>query len=292
MAKTYSNETMRLLYERASCRNFLDKPIPDEVLNEVIDAGLHAATGGNLQPYAIVKFESDEIKSKLVDECHMQQIIKQAPMNLLFCIDWRRIGRWAEASHAPFVAPKSSSHFWISFQDTIIAAQNICTAADSVGLGSVYIGTVESCFGEVKEMFHLPEGVFPVVILSMGYPAEELKVAPKLGIEAMVHEEHYHDLPIERLVELQEAKYDHRTYPASDGKVQIIYDVAKDVGDEDYAKDMVNYIKKKGHINMAQRYFGLHYRAYWMAMNNETFVKELRSSGFTWIDGENFPKED
>ena len=292
MKKDYTNETMRLLYERASCRVFQDKEIPEDVLNEVIGAGLHGATGGNVQPYAIIKFCSDEVKDKLVDGCHMQPLIKQAPVNFLFCIDYRRIHRWAEASHAPYVGAKSSSHFWIAFQDTIIAAQNICTAADSVGLGSVYIGRVEGCFAKVKEIFELPEEVFPVVIVSMGYPAQELKVAPKLGMEALVHEERYRDISVDQLTDMQEAKYDYHKTPLSAKNIDTLYQVAKDMGGEAYAKDMIAYAKDQGYINMAQRYFGLIYPANMLAMGNATLVRELRDSGYAWIDGKNFPNSD
>lgn len=85
--KDYKNETMRLLYERASCRAFKDEKIPEEVLNEILEAGIHGATGGNLQPYSIIKIEDKKAKKRLVTECDMQSIVEKAPVNLLFCID-------------------------------------------------------------------------------------------------------------------------------------------------------------------------------------------------------------
>lgn len=289
MNKEYSNESMKLLYERASCRSFKEMEIPEEVLNEVINAGLHAATGGNLQPYSIIKITKQETKKRLVDECDMQKIVENAPVNLLFCIDWRRIGRWAEASNAPFVATKSYRHFWIALQDTVICAQNICTAADSVGLGSVYIGTVESCFMELKSVCNLPEGVFPVVLLSLGYPTKYPAPAKKLGIEAIIHEETYSDLPIERLIELQDEKYEHKTFPNSQSNLSLIKEVASDVGGEEYADEMLRKIKEASHINMAQRYFGLHYLANWSCTGNKAFIEALLAYGFTWIEGKDFP---
>jgi len=289
MDKNYSNGTMKLLYERSSCRSFKEMGIPEYVLNEVIDAGLHAATGGNLQPYSIIKITQPETKKRLVDECDMQNIVEKAPVNLLFCVDWRRIKRWAETCNAPFVATKSYRHFWIALQDTVICAQNICTAADSVGLGSVYIGTVESCFMELKSICNLPEGVFPVVLLSLGYPTKYPAPAKKLGIEALVHEETYCDLPIEKLIKLQDEKYEHKTFPNSESNLSHIKKVAYDIGGEDYAEEMIRKIKEVGHINMAQRYFGLHYPANWSCIGNKAFFEALLSYGFTWIEGKDFP---
>lgn len=289
MTKKYSNDTMRLLYERASCRSFKDMKIPDVVLNEVIEAGLHGATGGNLQPYSIIKITQDETKKRLVNECHMQKIVENAPVNLLFCIDWRRIGRWAEACNAPFVATKSYRHFWIALQDTIITAQNICTAADAVGLGSVYIGTVESCFMELKSIFNIPEGVFPVVLLSLGYPTKYPAPVNKLGIEALVHEEAYIDLPIDKIKEFHDEKYNHRKIPITESNLSQISEVATDVGGKEYAEDMLRKIQEEGHINMAQRYFGLHYKANWSAIGNKEFIEALKAYGFSWIEGKDFP---
>ena len=290
MNKKHSNETMKLLNERASCRAFEDKAIPEEVLNEILEAGLHAATGGNLQPYSIIKIADPNTKKRLVTECDMQNIVEKAPVNLLFCIDWRRIGRWAEACNAPFTATKSYRHFWIALQDTVICAQNICTAADSLGLGSVYIGTVESCFLELKSMFKIPEGVFPVVLLSLGYPKNEGIPANKLGIEAIVHEEVYKDLPIEKLVELQDEKYNHKTFPASKNNLEEIFKVNSDISGEEYAIEMQKNIEEKGFVNMAQRYFGLHYQANWSCIGNEAFKNVLLEYGFTWIEGKDFPE--
>jgi nitroreductase len=287
--KNYSNETMKLLYERGSCRSFTDMKIPEEVLNEVIEAGIHAATGGNLQPYSIIKITAPDTKKRLVDECDMQGIVENAPVNLLFCIDWRRNGRWAEACDAPYVATKSYRHFWIALQDTVICAQNICTAADSVGLGSVYIGTVESCFMELKSICKLPVGVFPVVLLSLGYPTKCPTVASKLGIEAIVHEEVYTELPIEKLVELQDEKYKHKTFPNSEANLAQVKEVALDIGGVEYAEKMIEKIKEVGYINMAQRYFGLHYLANETCIGNKAFVDTLLAYGFTWIKGEDFP---
>lgn len=285
MPKQHSNKTMELLYQRASCRSFLDKKIEPEILNEIIDAGLHGATGGNLQPYCIIKITNDEKKKRLVDECEMQKLVYKAPVDLLFCIDWRRIGRWAEACDAPFTATNSYRHFWIALQDTVICAQNICTAADAVGLGSVYIGTVESCFMELKSICNIPDGVFPVVLVSLGYPTTYPAPRNKLGIESLVHDEEYEDLPIEDIVKYHDEKYEHKTIPITEERLSTIYEVVSDVYDESKAKEIVDGINEKGHINMAQRYFGLHYMANWACTGNQEFIDTLVDYGFNWIKG-------
>ena len=166
----YPNETIRLLHERSSCRSFIDRDIPEDVMRLVLQAGIHAPTGGNLQPYSIIEIREPGVRRTLAHLCGNQPWIAEAPVSLLFCIDFHRLQRWAELESAPFSAHRSFRLFWIAFQDTIITAQNICTAADALELGSVYIGTVMECFPDVKTMFSLPQGVFPVVLLCLGTP--------------------------------------------------------------------------------------------------------------------------
>ncbi len=189
--REFLNDTLRLLIDRSSCRSFSDRKIPDHVLNLILEAGTHAPTGGNLQPYSIIKVENPDTKALLAALNEDQSFIETAPVDLIFCIDWHRIARWAEIECAPFTAHQSFRHFWISFQDTIIAAQNICTAADAVGLGSVYVGTIIDRLREHRDLLQLPDKVFPVVLLSLGYPKVRPSAKKKLGVSAIVHDETY-----------------------------------------------------------------------------------------------------
>jgi len=112
----YPNKTIELLYERASCRSFGEEPIPDETLDVVLAAAAHAATGGNLQPYSIIKVLDSEVRQRLMALCGDQPFIGQAPVSLVFCIDFRRLERWAALEKAPFSARRAFRHFWISFR--------------------------------------------------------------------------------------------------------------------------------------------------------------------------------
>jgi FMN reductase [NAD(P)H] len=189
----YRDQTVRSLMERASCRNFQNRKIPVRIINTILLAGTHAATGGNLQPYSIIKVTSASFKQELADLCG-QDFIARAPVDLLFCIDWYRIRQWAQIECAPFSATSSFRHFWISFQDTVVCAQTVCTAAEAMGLGSVYIGTVLECFRKLRTMFRLPRHVFPVVLVCLGYPRGALHPRKKLRPEVIVHNNKYRRL--------------------------------------------------------------------------------------------------
>ncbi|OGL47668.1 MAG: hypothetical protein A2161_19705 [Candidatus Schekmanbacteria bacterium RBG_13_48_7] len=279
---TYPNRTLKLLIERASCRNFSDRNISSETMNLVLEAGIHSATGGNLQPYSIIKIENENTKQKLTEFCG-QDFMRMAPVHLIFCIDWHRIERWANLEIAPFTATSAFRHFWISFQDTIICAQNVCVAADSVGLGSVYIGTILEFLPEIRDILSLPEGVLPVVLLCLGYPKSKPPQRKKLGIRTIVHSEKYHEIEDEKLLMAFAEKYPDLKVDISDERLDRIQEVCRSLHGEEFARKCIDKIKQNGYINPVQRYFCLHYTATEMPIANEKFLKIIEDFGFNWF---------
>jgi FMN reductase [NAD(P)H] len=280
--RTYPNETIRLLIERASCRNFADKKVPADVLQLVLEAGVHAATGGNLQPYSIVKIEDQATRHALAERCE-QGFIGRAPVLLVFCIDWYRIEQWARLQVAPFTATSSFRHFWISLQDTIICAQNICTAADALGLGSVYIGTILEGFAELKEMLQLPQKVFPVVMLCLGYPKSRPLPRKKLGVDVIVHSETYQKMGDQELLDAFRKKYPDHRVEITPERLERIAEVCRRVHGEDFAEGCLERIQETGYITPVQRYFGLHYSADRMPIGNEGYLELMEEFGFGWF---------
>lgn len=286
----YPNETMRLLFERSSCRNFLKKKIPTDVLQLVLEAGIHAPTAGNLQPYSVMKIENSETRQKLAEMCG-QSFIGKAPVLLLFCIDLHRNERWAALEVAPYTAASSFRHFWVSFQDAVICAQSICTAADSMGLGSVYIGTVIDMPKDIQAMLKLPEGVFPVVLLCLGYPASRPAPRRKLGVDAVVHSERYHEMEDRELLDAYDEKYERVKLEITEERLETILKVCRKVHGEEFAKKCADRIKADGHINRAQHYFGIHYRADLMPDGNDEYLKLMEEFGFNWFKEYTPPSE-
>ncbi|UCD62835.1 MAG: nitroreductase family protein [Candidatus Zixiibacteriota bacterium] len=280
---SYPNETMRLVIERASCRSFAPKQIEPEVMDLVLRAGAAAASGGNLQPFSIIRTEKRQTAERLAELCGGQPWIAEAAANLLFCIDYHRLERWAKLETAPFTATCSFRHFWISFQDTVIAAQNICTAADAMGLGSVYIGTVLECLREVRTIFELPAGVFPVVLLSMGYPKVRPEPRKKLGLGVIVHSEKYNEIEDHALVAAYDKKYPQSKFEITEDRLATIEVVCRRTYGEAFARECIARIKSQGYISAAQNYFGLHYRADDLPQGNEEFLEIMEEFGFGWL---------
>ncbi len=277
------NQTMELLLGRASCRNFADRTVPPEILQQVLEAGVHAPTAGNFQPYSIIKIEKQQTRQTLAELAGGQGYVAKAPVNLMFCIDWHRIERWAELEVAPFTATASFRHFWLSFQDTVICAQNICTAADSLGLGSVYIGTIIEAFAELRDLLRLPQGVFPVVLLCLGYPASMPRPARKLGPQVVVHDETYREMDDDELLTAFDEKYHDRDRQITDERIEKISEVCRETHGEEFARRCLERIQQNGHIGPVQTYFGLHYCANTVPQGNEDYLKFMEEFGFRWF---------
>jgi FMN reductase [NAD(P)H] len=279
-----NNETIALLHGRATVRTFEDRKIEPEVLDAVFEAGTHAPTGG-MQPYSVIKIEDTETKQKIFElDGSMQKQIVSAPVDLLFCVDMRRNRRWAEIEVAPFTATSSFEEWWIAFQDTCIFMHTICVAAEAVGLGTVYIGTVYWYFDKLRELLEVPEGVFPVVLLCMGYPAgERPKPRKKLPPRVVVHDEKYSDLPDWELIEAIDAKHGDEL-KVTDERLEALRKVSTAVHGSDFADRVLAKVRENGYISMVQYLYALAYVADDGVRNNERYLRLLKDAGFNWFE--------
>jgi len=154
-------------------------------------------------------------------------------------------------------------------------------------MGSCYIGSVLEFFPEIREWFQLPEGVFPVVLLCLGYPEKKVPARKKLGVRVVVHDEVYRELEDGELLEAYREKYrgprDDRRIEITEERLNTIRRVCNKVHGEGFAERCIERIKENGYINPVQRYFGLHYRADRMPEGNLEYLRLMEESGFDWL---------
>lgn len=284
------NDTLKVLNNRFSVRKFKDKDIDDSTLNKILEAGLKSASAGNLQPFSVIKVK-DKQNREFLTNLGLQKFIGQAPVNLLFCLDFNRLRRWSEYHKAPFVMDKSMNHFWVGFQDVIILAQTIETAANSLGIGSCYIGTTLQFMSELQEHFKLPKGVIPVVLLPMGYIDQEKRIANKLDVDIIFHDEEYKEHDIEYINQKYLDKYGDPKLDLNSERLEKILEVITEVDGEERAKEVQTFLDKEEKVSMPMRYFGLHYVANYMAKYNTELLNFLYDNGLIWAKGENHPQE-
>ena len=187
------NEVLQQLHARKSVRVYEDRPVEAEVKQAVLEAALQAPTAGNMALYTILDITDPEMKQKLSVSCDNQPFIATAPMVLIFCADYRR---WYDVfcRNVPEVRKPDMGDLFLAEADAIIAAQNAVVAAQSLGLGSCYIGDITENFEYHQKLLHLPQYVVPAAMLVMGYPTEQQKERTKparFSAEDMVHENGY-----------------------------------------------------------------------------------------------------
>ena len=187
------NEIIRSLYDRKSVRVFEDRPVEEAVKRSVLEAALQAPTAGNMALYTILDITDPEKKAALSRSCDNQPFIATAPMVLIFCADYRR---WYDVfcRFVDQVRKPGMGDLFLAEADAIIAAQNAVVAAQSLGLGSCYIGDITENFEYHQKLLGLPQYVVPAAMLVMGYPTEQQKTRQKparFAVEDMVHDNSY-----------------------------------------------------------------------------------------------------
>lgn len=180
------NEVLRQLNERKSVRVFEDREISDADRDAILRAATMAPSAGNQQLYTILNITDPALRAKLADSCDHQPFIAKAKMVLIFCADCLK---WRDAFDCAGAQPRKPGlgDLLLAVTDAAIAAQNAVTAAQSLGIGSCYIGDVMENCELHREMLGLPEYVFPAAMLVFGYPTQQQKERAKPERAAMAH---------------------------------------------------------------------------------------------------------
>jgi nitroreductase len=180
-----------LMMKRRSVRAFKNQEIPEPIVEKLLDVANNAPSGGNIQPLSIILVRSSEAKEKLSELAGGQPWVKNAPLSMIFCLDFYRIKKWAEMCQTDFRGNQALNHFLIAYADLMVAAQNVVVLAEGFGLGSVYIGSIQHEIDELRKFFEIPEYALPMMVLSLGYPKSIPRTIPKLKKEMIIHHEKY-----------------------------------------------------------------------------------------------------
>lgn len=202
------NQVIEQLKERKSVRVFTDKPIPQEEVSAILEAAIHAPTAGNQQLYTIIHVTDPQLKARLAESCDHQPFIATAPLVLVFCADCRK---WYQTFSAYGCDPRKPGvgDLMLAVSDTNIAAQNAVVAAQSLGIGSCYIGDIMENAEVQRQLLSLPPYVFPAAMLVFGYPTEqqlERPKPPRSDLHHIVHENGYRDMEAEELKQMLHVK--------------------------------------------------------------------------------------
>ena len=190
------NQTIRSLFDRRSVRVFTDRQITPEEKALILNSAAQAPTAGNQQLYTIIDVTGQAIKDTLVKTCDNQPFIADAKMVLVFCADCKK---WYDAFRFAGCEPRDPGvgDLALAISDATIAAQNAVVAAESLGIGSCYIGDImENCEAH-RELLKLPKYVFPCCMLVFGFPTQQQKDRAKpirTAMHHVVHENGYREM--------------------------------------------------------------------------------------------------
>lgn len=208
------NKIIESLYSRKSVRVFEERPISDESKKEILLAAMQAPTAGNQQLYTILDITDQKLKDRLAETCDHQPFIAKAPMVLIFCAD---ILKWVDVFEEGGSKPRKPGcgDLILAIDDALIAAQNAVVAAESLGIGSCYIGDIMEQCELHREMLHLPEYVFPAAMVVFGYPTRQQAERPKpkrCRLEDIVQENVYQRKDGEQLRKMFDKETENRSF--------------------------------------------------------------------------------
>ena len=184
------NPTLELIQRHGSVRNYRPDSVPVETLKAIVAAAQRTSTSSNMQAYSVVAVMDAAKRARLAELCGNQEHIAQAPVFLAWCADLARLDRACEL-RGYIQETGYVENFLVAAVDAVIAAQSAVMAAESLGLGICYIGSIRNHTQAVIDLLGLPRLVFPVTGMTVGWPAAEPPIRPRLPQSAVLHLEHY-----------------------------------------------------------------------------------------------------
>jgi nitroreductase len=175
------NPVLGLLLKRKSIRAYQDREISQDDRAAILRATLRAPTAGNMMLYSIIEVRDRKAKQTLVRTCDNQPFIARAPLVLLFLADYQRwfdyfmLSTPAAQSGSKEASPRKPEEgdLLIACCDAVIAAHTSVIAAESLGIGSCYIGDILENYEQHRDLFNLPDYVLPICLVCFGYPTRD-----------------------------------------------------------------------------------------------------------------------
>jgi nitroreductase len=178
--------TIDLLRSHRSVRRYTDEPITDEQRAAIVASAQAASSSSFLQCTSIIRITDKSLREQLVPLTGGQKHVAQAAEFWVFCADFNR-----HLQICPEAQLGLAEQLLLGVVDTAILAQNAFTAAESLGLGGVYIGGLRNNIEAVTELLNIPKHVLPLFGLCLGWPDEDHGIKPRIPAAMIMHENSY-----------------------------------------------------------------------------------------------------
>ena len=165
-------EILELIKNRRSVRSFKKDPIPEKYLLSLKEALIWAPSAGNLQSRFFYFVFNEQIKQKLAQAALNQKYIAEAPLVVVGGVDYKAVAKYGERGAKIFCQ-----------HDVAASIQNLLLLATELGLGTVWVGVFDS--DKVAKLLKLPDHLFPVVLVPVGYAAKIPPAPSRIKPEAI-----------------------------------------------------------------------------------------------------------
>lgn len=229
-----------------SIRRFTEEPVSPEMLNAILEAGRASSTSSYLQNASIIRVSDRAIRRQIREICAGEggaghAYVEHCAEFLVFCMD---------AARHKAIAPEAQTDWaevlLIGAVDATILAQSVVLAAESLGLGAVYIGSVRNDIAKLGELLGTPEHVVPLFGVCLGHPDQDPLPRPRLPLDTLVSENRYRPAPAQVLEQYNEevkTYYRERSGKDLDWAQQVRNTLSRPV-----RPFMLDYLNKQGFI--------------------------------------------
>lgn len=242
------NNVIDLLKAHRSIRKYQDRQVDQKVIEELIRAGQCAATSSFIQACSVIQVNDPTTRQEISHLAADQKYVIEAPVFLVFCADMQR-HKLACDMHQAEMLSGFTEQFLTASVDCALFAQNLLVAAESIGLGGCYIGAIRNNIARVDELLNLPDKVYPVFGMCLGYPAQDPETKPRLPVEVILKQDTYDDKKDRDLIAIYDNKVKKYYHSRTDGKKddswseQISGMLVKEA-----RPHMLNYLRSKGFL--------------------------------------------
>jgi len=245
------NNTIENIKNHRSIRQYLDKDISDEIIDEIIKAAQAMPNSINGQQTTVIAIRDKSKKEKLAELVGNQEYVAKAPVFLVFVMDFYRTYLAGEKTGSKQIIHEDIESALVGAVDSGITLGAAIIAAESLGLGTVPIGGIRKNPEEVIELLDLPKYTFPLVGLAIGYPSDKSHKKPRIPFESFRHNDTYNKEAIENSID----SYDEEM--------------------ETYLKDIGRYDKEKNWSTLTSSvYQNIYYPKVKDAMKKQGFTPE------------------
>lgn len=194
------NQTIDTILAHRSIRRFTSEPIQADVLSTLLDCAIAASSSSFIQCVSVIRVTDTDKRIQMAHLAGDQPYVASAAEFLVFCIDFHRHVQIHPEAQLGF-----TEQTLIGAVDAALMAQNCLLAAESLGLGGVYIGGIRNNPAEVAALLDMPKHVMPVFGLCLGYPDQNPEPKPRLPQSLVIHQNSYQqDLDRQQLAQYDE----------------------------------------------------------------------------------------